>query len=218
MSKFPNALFVAAVLCTSFAPAFAGKLGVGREATEEEIAGWDIDVRPDGQGLPKGKGTAAQGETIFQERCAMCHGEFGEGKDKWPVLAGGIGTLPNDRPDKTVGSYWPYASTIMDYIRHAMPFGNAQSLSNDELYAVTAYVLYLNDIIEDESFELNAATFKAIRLPNEKNFKDDDRETAEKALWRKPCMTNCLPGEAKVVGRAGAVDVTPETGKGPKVE
>src|SRR6476469_2543067 len=82
MSKFPKALLAAAFLCTSLAPALAGKLGVGREAPKEEIAGWDIDLRPDGQGLPKGKGTAAQGEPIFQERCAMCHGEFGEGKDK----------------------------------------------------------------------------------------------------------------------------------------
>jgi cytochrome c len=108
---------------------------------------------------------------------------------------------------------------VIDYIRRAMPFGNAQSLTNDELYAVTAYVLYLNDIIKDENFELNAATFKSIKLPNEKNFKDDDRSTAEKALWRKqPCMTNCLPGEAKITGQARAIDVTPEAGKGPKAD
>jgi cytochrome c len=100
-----------------------------------------------------------------------------------------------------------------------MPFGNAQSLSNDELYAVTAYVLYLNDIIKDDKFELNATTFKTIKLPNEKNFRDDDRETAEKALWRKnPCMTDCLSGPAKITGRARVIDVTPEPGKGPKVE
>ena len=100
-----------------------------------------------------------------------------------------------------------------------MPFGNAQSLSNDELYAVTAYVFYLNDILKDESFELNAETFKTIKLPNERNFRDDDRDIAEKSLWRKsPCMTNCLPGAAKITGRARAVDVTPEAGKGPKAE
>ena len=107
-------------------------------------------MRPDGQGLPKGKGTAAQGETIFQERCAMCHGEFGEGKDKWPVLAGGIGTLPNDRPDKTVGSYWPYASTIMDYIRHAMPFGNAQSLTPTKPTRSPRIFCSCNDVIKDQ--------------------------------------------------------------------
>jgi cytochrome c len=218
MSKFPKALFAAACLCTSFAPAFAGKLGVGREATKEEISGWDIDVRPDGQGLPKGKGTAAQGETIFQERCAMCHGEFGEGKDKWPVLAGGIGTLPNDRPDKTVGSYWPYASTIMDYIRHAMPFGNAQSLTPDDAYAITAYILQLNDVIKDQNFELNETSFKTIKMPNEGGFYDDDREAAEKSFWRKdPCMKDCKKS-VEITGHASVVDVTPDSKSGPKVD
>jgi cytochrome c len=160
-----------------------------------------------------------QGEQIFMQQCAACHGEFGESAGRWPILSGGDGTLKSDDPVKSVGSYWPYASTVMDYIRRAMPFGNSQSLSNDELYAVTAYVLYLNDIIKDEKFELNATTFKSIKLPNEPNFYDDDRDTTEKAFWQKnPCMTNCLPGEAKIIGRARAIDVTPETGKGPKVE
>jgi cytochrome c len=107
----------------------------------------------------------------------------------------------------------------MDYIRRAMPFGNAQSLTADELYAVTAYVLYLNDVIKDESFELTRENFPAIRLPNEPNFRDDDRDVAEKDLWKKdPCMTACLSGEPRVVGRARAVDVTPDQGQGPKVE
>jgi mono/diheme cytochrome c family protein len=201
------------------AHAASKQLGIGREAKPEEIAGWDIDIRPDGQGLPPGKGTVKQGEAIYMQQCAACHGEFGESAGRWPIVAGGAGTLASHDPVKSIGSYWPYASTVIDYIRRAMPFGNAQSLSNDELYAVTAYVLYLNDVIKDESFELNATTFKTIRLPNEPNFRDDDRETAEKALWRKnPCMTNCLPGPAKVTGRARAIDVTPEQGKGPKVE
>ena len=194
-------------------------LGIGREAKPEEIAGWDIDIRPDGQGLPPGKGTVKQGEAIYMQQCAACHGEFGESAGRWPIVAGGAGTLASHDPVKSIGSYWPYASTVIDYIRRSMPFGNAQSLSNDELYAVTAYVLYLNDVIRDENFELNATTFKTIRLPNEPNFRDDDRDTAEKALWRKnPCMTNCLPGPAKVTGRARAIDVTPEQGKAPKVE
>jgi len=194
-------------------------LGIGREAKPDEIAGWDIDIRPDGQGLPPGKGTVKQGEAIYMQQCAGCHGEFGESAGRWPILSGGENTLSSADPVKSIGSYWPYPSTVMDYIRRAMPFGNAQSLSNDELYAVTAYVFYVNDIIKDENFELNATAFKTIKLPNEANFKDDDRETAEKALWRKtPCMTNCLPGKAKVIGRARAVDVTPEPGKGPKDE
>ena len=194
-------------------------LGIGREAKPEEIAGWDIDIRPDGQGLPLGKGTVKQGEAIYMQQCAACHGEFGESAGRWPILSGGDGTLGSDDPVKSIGSYWPYASTVMDYIRRAMPFGNAQSLSNDELYSVTAYVFYLNDIIRDEHFELNASSFRSIKLPNEPNFRDDDRDVAEKSLWRKsPCMTNCLPGTARITGRARVIDVTPEPGKGPKVE
>ena len=199
--------------------AAAKHLGIGREAKPEEIAGWDIDIRPDGHGLPPGKGTVKQGEEIYLQQCAACHGEFGESAGRWPILMGGAGTLTSHDPVKSVGSYWPYASTVMDYIRRAMPFGNAQSLSNDQLYAVTAYVFYLNDLIKDENFELNAKTFKAIKLPNERNFYDDDREAAEKTFWRKePCMSNCLPGKAEITGRARAIDVTPEPGKEPKVE
>jgi S-disulfanyl-L-cysteine oxidoreductase SoxD len=201
------------------APVAAKPLGIGREARQEEIAGWAIDVRPDGQGLPTGKGTVKQGEAVYMEHCAACHGEFGESAGRWPILMGGAGTLASRDPVKSVGSYWPYASTLFDYIRRSMPFGNAQSLTNDELYAVTAYVLYLNDIIKDENFELNANTFHSIKLPNEPNFIEDDREVTEKEFWRKsPCMTSCVPGEAKVVGRARALEVTPEEGKGPKVE
>jgi cytochrome c len=200
-------------------PAARPHLGFGREAKPEEIAGWDIDIRPDGQGLPPGKGTVKQGEEIYMLQCAACHGEFGESAARWPILMGGAGTLAGHDPVKSIGSYWPYASTLIDYIRRSMPFGNSQSLSNDELYAVTAYVLYLNDIVKDENFELNEKTFKAIKLPNEPNFYDDDRETAEKVFWRRePCMTNCLPGKAKITGRASALDVTPDPGKGPKVE
>lgn len=195
------------------------KLGIGREARQEEIAGWDIDVRPDGHGLPPGKGTVKQGEPLYMERCAACHGEFGESAGRWPIVSGGAGTLATHDPVKSVGSYWPYPSTLIDYIRRAMPFGNAQSLSNDELYAITAYVLYLNDIVKDETFELSKENFKSIKFPNEANFFDDDREKSEKAFWRKsPCMSNCVPGEAKVTGRARVIDVTPEPGKGPKVE
>ena len=195
------------------------RLSIGREAAPAEIAGWDIDIRPDGQGLPIGKGTVKQGEPLYLERCAACHGEFGESAGRWPILMGGAGTLSSHDPVKSVGSYWPYASTLMDYIRRTMPFGNAQSLTNDELYAITAYVLYLNDVVKDQNFELNDKNFTSIKLPNQPNFIDDDRETTEKVFWRKsPCMTNCIPGEAKVIGRARALDVTPETGTAPKVE
>ena len=201
------------------AAAASQPLGIGRIATTDEIAGWDIDIRPDGQGLPSGKGTVKAGEPLYMERCAACHGEFGESAGRWPILSGGNGTLGGPDPIKSIGSYWPYASTVMDYIRRSMPFGNAQSLSNDELYAITAYVLFLNDIIKDENFELNDKNFTTIKLPNQPNFYDDDREITEKSFWKKnPCMTNCAPGEAKVTGRARVLDVTPEAGKGPKVE
>jgi cytochrome c len=237
MSRSPDALALVALLAvgllagavqlaaapksgsaTQAEPA-AKPLGIGRVATPEEIAGWDIDIRPDGQGLPVGKGTAKQGEALYLERCAACHGEFGESAGRWPILMGGAGTLASHDPVKSIGSYWPYASTVIDYVRRSMPFGNAQSLSNDELYAITAYLLYLNDMIEDEYFELNQKDFTSIKLPNQPNFIDDDREVAEKEFWRRtPCMTNCAPGEAKVIGRARAIDVTPETGTAPKVE
>jgi cytochrome c len=221
MSRFPDPLALALIAALLLAaPVQAGeKLGVGRLATPEEIAGWDIDIRPDGHGLPIGKGTVAQGEPLYMERCAACHGEFGESAGRWPMVAGGQGTLASHDPVKTVGSYWPYPATVMDYIRRSMPFGNAQSLSNDELYAITAYVLYLNDVITDRDFELNDKNFSALKLNNEPNFFDDDRETAERTFWKKdPCMKNCLLGTAKIIGRATLIDVTPEPGKEPKVE
>ena len=138
---------------------------------------------------------------------------------RWPILSGGAGTLGGHDPVRSIGSYWPYASTVFDYIRRAMPYGNAQSLTPDEIYAVTAYVLFLNDIITDEDFELNRDNFPSIRMPNQPNFYDDDRETAERAFWNpQPCMANCAPGEARITGRARALEVTPEPGKGPKVE
>ena len=206
------------VVLAASALAESKKLGIGREAAPEEIAGWDIAIRPEGHGLPSGRGTVKQGEALYLERCAACHGEFGESAGRWPILSGGEGTLSSHDPVRSVGSYWPYASTLMDYIRRAMPFGNAQSLSNDELYAVTAYVLFLNDAIKDEGFELSRDNFPSIRLPNEPRFFDDDREIAEKEFWKEPCMTACLPVEPHIVGRARAVDVTPDSGQGPKVE
>ena len=188
-----------------------GNFHLGRKALKEEVAAWDIDVRPDGVGLPVGKGTVAQGEPIYAEACAICHGDFGEGIDRWPVLAGGFDTLAEERPEKTVGSYWPYLSTVYDYIRRAMPFGNARSLSDDEVYALTAYVLFLNDIVDDEEFELSNENFSEIRLPNEENFFADDRLKEPHYINSgEPCMSDCLPGKAKVTMRARVLDVTPE--------
>ncbi|MGM4917420.1 c-type cytochrome [Tardiphaga sp. 813_E8_N1_3] len=233
MSKSANALILVLAACLlggttapSVAQQMAGrdvtkptaKLGLGRAATAEEIAAWDTDVRPDGRGLPVGKGTVKQGDDLFQEKCASCHGEFGQGVGRWPVLAGGAGTLKADRPDKTVGSFWPDLSTVFDYIKRAMPYGNAQSLTNDEVYALTAYILSMNDIVKDEKFELNEKNFTSIKMPNAAAFFEDDRETSEKQFWNKnPCMKDCRP-VPKVTGRAMSIDVTPDGKSGPKVE
>lgn len=189
------------------------RYNIGRAPTAEEIRGWDIDVRPDGQGLPVGKGTVAEGEKLFMDNCSACHGEFGEGQGRWPVLAGGKGSLTSDNPQKTVGSYWPYASTVFDYVRHAMPYGNAETFTTNEYYALVAYVLYLNDIITDPNFELNDKNLASIKMPNEQGFLMDDRAATEKSFLQKdPCMKDCL-GPVKIMGRAAVIDVTPEESK-----
>ncbi|MCG8272623.1 cytochrome c [Aquamicrobium sp. NLF2-7] len=218
MSRFPELVLAVALLvapasislAAQDAPA-AGKFGIGREATPEEVAAWDIDVRPDGLGLPEGRGTAAEGMAIYDENCASCHGDFGEAVDRWPVLAGGQGTLENERPEKTIGSYWPHLSTVYDYVRRAMPFGNARSLSDDDVYALTAYLLYLNDIVDDEDFELSKENFTSIKLPNADNFIEDDRESEPHYADKSdPCMSDCKPGKAEVKMHAAVLDVTPE--------
>ena len=183
--------------------------GIGRAASPQEISGWDIDVRPDGQGVPPGRGSVKEGEKVYMDRCAACHGEFGESAARWPQLAQGKGTLASHDPVKTVGSYFPYLSSVFDYIRRAMPFGDAQSLSNDELYAVTAYVLYLNDIVDDK-FVLSKETWASVTMPNQGGFFDDDREKSEKAFWSaNPCMKDCR-GPVKITGHARAINVTPD--------
>ena len=169
---------------------------------------WDIDIRPDGKGLPFGTGSVIIGEELYTDNCSSCHGDFGEGIDRWPELAGGFDTLNSEDPVKTVGSYWPYLSTVWDYVHRAMPFGNAQSLSNDEVYAITAYILYLNDLV-DEDFELSHVNFEEISLPNEENFYLDNREDLENITYNKRCMQNCKK-EAIITQRAVVLDVTPE--------
>lgn len=188
------------------------QLALGRPATEAEIAAWDIDVRPDGVGLPEGSGDVFTGEEVFAERCAVCHGDFGEAVGRWPVLAGGQNSLTNERPVKTIGSYWPYLSTVWDYVHRAMPFGDAQSLTDDEVYAITAYLLYLNDLVEDD-FELSHENFAEIRLPNEENFYPDNRTEIEYSVFAgEPCMSNCKES-VEVSMRAAVLDVTPEETK-----
>ncbi len=225
MSRFRRALAVGAlgVLAIAGAAWAAGEkpavLGVGRPALPAEIGAWNIDIRPDGEGLPVGHGTAREGEALFQERCAACHGEFGEGAGRWPVLAGGQGSLRSERPEKTIGSFWPNVSTVFDYIRRAMPYGNAQSLEPNEVYAITAYLLSLNDVVSNQESKLNERNLASIHLPNEANFYDDDREKTERAFWNQTaCMKDCKPGTPQVTSRAKALDVTPDIKSGPKVE
>ena len=181
--------------------------GLGTLATAEQIAGWDIDVRHDGKGAPIGSGTAADGEEIYAERCAACHGDFGEGVDRWPILAGGLGSLATADPVKTVGSYWPYASTVYDYVYRAMPFGEAQSLTHDETYQVVAYILNMSDVIDDE-FVLSNETIGSVKMPNANGFMlPDPRPDGQ--LASAPCMQNCeVP--TNIIGRARIIDVTPD--------
>ncbi|AXT33889.1 MFS transporter [Phaeobacter sp. LSS9] len=209
MSKFPKLITATAVAAALAVPVYAEGFGLGRPAMPEEIAAWDLDVAPDGTGLPEGSGDVFTGEEVFAEKCAVCHGDFAEGVGNWPKLAGGQGTLDHDDPLKTVGSYWPYLSTTWDYVNRSMPFGDAQSLTPDEVYAIVAYILYSNDLVDDE-FVLSDATFADVELPNVDGFVLDDRLEAEKHFWNpEPCMENCKDG-VEITMRAMVLDVTPE--------
>lgn len=177
-----------ALICaiSSFATAKAGeRLGIGTIATPQEIAGWNIDIRPDGTNLPAGSGTVTQGREIYAEKCAMCHGEKGEG-GLCDQLVGGMGTLNTPHPIKTIGSYWPYSTTLFDYIRRAMPLPAPQSLTNDEVYALSAYLLSMNGIIPEDS-TLNAEELKKIKMPNRDNFISDQRPDTHNDRCMKDC-------------------------------
>lgn len=164
-----RANLLTAVLWLASSSAWAGAdYGLGRAATPEEIAGWNIDIGPDGAGLPAGRGGVAEGGRIFAEKCAACHGPHGEGKPM-DALAGGAGTIATAKPLKTVGSYWPYATTLFDFVRRAMPFDAPQSLTNEEVYAVSAYVLWLNHLVP-EDMVLDAVTLPKIVMPNRAAF------------------------------------------------
>tara|TARA_B100001564_G_scaffold275455_1_gene237167 strand:- start:286 stop:930 length:645 start_codon:yes stop_codon:yes gene_type:complete len=195
-------------LLVNISSASERKFNLGKLATKEEIAGWDIDVRPDGLGAPIGSGTALIGEEIYTEQCAACHGDFGEGADRWPALVGGEDSLASHDPEKTTGSYWPYASTMYDYIYRAMPYGVAQSLSHDETYEIVAYLLYMSDII-DEDFVLSEKNIGEIEMPNRNGFLLPDPRPDIVNTNGQPCMKDCNVS-TKVIGRARDIDVTPE--------
>jgi S-disulfanyl-L-cysteine oxidoreductase SoxD len=209
MLKFLKAISVLGALTFIAGPVSAEKLGLGRDALTEEIAAWDWDILPDGRGLPIGSGDAIEGEEVFATKCASCHGDFAEGIGRWPELAGGIDTLDEDDPVKTVGSYWPHITTVVDYVKRSMPFGYAGSLTNDETYATVAYILYSNDLIEDD-FVLSNETAREVNMPNSGGFKIDDRSQTEYVQWSgEPCMKNCK-SDVEVLMRARVLDVTPE--------
>jgi len=208
---------IVVLLAHGAAAAAEKKPGFGREALPEEILAWDTDVQADGRGLPPGRGTVKQGEQIYLARCGSCHGEFGQGAGRWPALAGGRDSLAADRPNKTIGSFWPLLAPLWDYTRRTMPWGDARSLSIDETYAVVAFLLNLNDIVGDD-FELNDNNLTAVKMPNAAGFFADDREISEKKFWQKnPCMKDCR-GVPNIVSRAGESNVTPDVKSGPKVD
>jgi cytochrome c len=141
---------------------------LGQPATAGDVVAWDISVGPDGIGLPPGGGTAAKGAAVYEQKCQACHGAKGAGQAN-DRLVGGQSTLASKTPVRTIGSYWPYATTVFDYVRRAMPYIQPQSLSNDEVYALTAYLLYLNGIIGEQD-EMNAQTLPKVAMPNRDNF------------------------------------------------
>jgi len=141
---------------------------LGRPATPAEIAEWDINIPPDGTGLPPGSGTPEQGAVVYSQKCQACHGEKGAGKPN-DQLVGGQGTLSSKSPVRTIGSYWPYATTVFDYVRRAMPYTESKSLTNDEVYAVTAYLLHVNGIIGTQD-AMNAQSLPQVKMPNRNNF------------------------------------------------
>ena len=142
----------------------------GKPISQDDLKAWDISIAPDGAGLPSGSGTPAQGARVFAAKCAACHGAKGEG-GAGPLLVGGIGTLPapNPNPIRTVGSFWPYATTVFDYVRRTMPWNQPKTLTNDETYAVVAYLLQLNGVIKDGDV-LNKDTLPKVRMPNRDGF------------------------------------------------
>jgi S-disulfanyl-L-cysteine oxidoreductase SoxD len=144
---------------------------LGTAVSAEEVARWDISIPPSGAGLPKGSGSARQGLKVYEEKCQSCHGVKGAGKPA-DALAGGIGSLATAKPVRTVGSYWPYATTLFDYTRRAMPITNPLSLTDDEVYAVTAYVLFLNGIVGEDA-QMNAQSLPQVKMPNRDGFISD---------------------------------------------
>lgn len=185
-----------------------GPFGFGRPASPEEIAGWDIDVRgPDGAGLPPGKGNVAAGEELYMAQCAACHGEFGEGAGRYPELIGGRGTLTSEDPRKTIDSYWPHAPGLYDYIRRAMPFGAPRSLTPDEVYSITAWLLNQAELWPADR-ELDAEGLRTVKMPNREGFIAGGDPRPD--VTPDTCMTSCRTTPPKITSDLAArLGVTP---------
>ena len=166
------------------------RYGIGQLATPGQVKAWDIDVAPDGKNLPAGRATVAQGKQIYAAQCAACHGEQGQGGlgDK---LAGGRGTLATPAPVKTVGSFWPYATTLFDYVRRAMPLNAPQSLSAEEVYAVSGYVLHLNGLLSEDAV-VDAKTLTELKMPNRNGFISDPRPDVHSVACLRECPSAAL--------------------------
>src|SRR5579872_1321722 len=170
--KVRGALLAATLLSVIATTALAADIAppkLGRPATPDEIAKADISIPPDGTGLPAGSGSVAQGAQVFAAKCAVCHGANAQGTPNGDRLVGGVGTLASANPVKTVSSYWPYATTLFDYIRRAMPLTNPQSLQNDEAYAVVAYILSIDNIVPNDAV-LDAQSLPKVQMPNRNGF------------------------------------------------
>lgn len=162
---------------------------VGAPVTAEEIAPWDIDISTsDGKGLPAGKGSVAEGEKVFAEKCVSCHGEKAAGGSMYGSMVGGVGSFMTDKRKLTPGSMYPYAPILFDYIRRAMPMTAPESLTNDEAYALSAYILNLNELVPADAV-LDAKSLTAIKMPNRDGFILDDRPDTK----AERCMKDCKP-------------------------
>jgi S-disulfanyl-L-cysteine oxidoreductase SoxD len=182
-----TAVAVAAVFFTRENAAGRERIGLnlGRPVNEFDLRSWNIDILPDGTGLPPGAGAALEGKSIYERKCIACHGANGTGQPM-ERLAGGQGTLGSDDPVKTIGSYWPYATTIFDYVRRAMPLDKPQSLTANEVYALTAYLLHLNGIVGPDAV-MNAQSLPKVRMPNQKSFRGDPRPDVSNTA----CLSDC---------------------------
>ena len=184
-----------------------GHFGLGTTPTAQQIEGWAIAVRPDGEGLPPGSGSVKDGDPLYAAMCATCHGTFGEGAGRYPRLAG-EGKLTGERPEQTVGTFWPYATTLFDYINRAMPFRSPHVLPPEQVYALTAYVLNLNNLVDDD-FVADRNSLPKVKMPNRDGFlwKDPRPDTHDTA-----CMTDCrAAADVPVTSTAEGKTLTPRT-------